>query len=371
MAQVVQPDDRDAGLLHQLAEGVGDDVGAQEVTALPREHQAAPLPGLTPRSPLGFLDDLVVAQDLHGERVDRHDARAGGRLRHPKPRAPVPLGDLPSDDDVRAVQVNVAPVHADGLASPHAGEGDEVEEGVQTMVGGGVEEDTDVLRLPDGAARGAVLRELDLHRRVPGDEAALHRTVQGRTQGAVHVLDRGRRRRAEPVAEQVGVESVDVVGAQILQPVVPQRGGEVAADVHRVAATRRVPEVALGGQPLLEVLRDRERAVLPHAGLLSGDLRVQRLLCVSLGGEAGARHLSPRSIGTPSRVDDEPPQAAAAMRQELTVCVPWTSGGVTLPHGAPLHRCTPTRSSSGAVGTRMSLPSRTTGVGQLSVRISS
>nr|WP_240899578.1 hypothetical protein [Kineococcus indalonis] len=369
--QVVQPDDRHPGRLDELAEGVRDDVGPQQIAVLPGEDQPVLDPRLPPRGALGLLHHPVAPQDVDGQRVDGHHPRAGRRLRRPQPRAVVPFGDLPRHDDVGALEVDVAPVQPDRLAAAHAGEGDEVEERGEAVLGSGVEERGDVARLPHGTARGPVLRQLDLHRGVEGEKAALDGGVQRRSQGAVHVLDGRRARAAVAAVEQVGVQGVEVVGAQVLQPVVPQRRGQVAPDVHRVAAPGGFAQVALAGQPLLEVLGDGEGAVLPQPGLLAGDLGVQGLLRLALGGETRAGALPALPVGAATGVDDETPRPAAAVRQQLAVGVARAGGDVPLPHGAPLHRRTPTRSSSGAVGTRMSLPSRTTGVGQLSVRISS
>jgi len=68
------------------------------------------------------------------------------------PRSVVAFGDLPRDDDVREVEVDVRPVEADGFTAAHAREGDEVEERVQPVLLGRLEERRDLLWFPHGAA---------------------------------------------------------------------------------------------------------------------------------------------------------------------------------------------------------------------------
>ena len=60
-----------------------------------------------------------------------------------------------------------------------------------------------------------------------------------------------------------------------------------------------------------------------------------------------------------------------SVRREGAVRVARAGPGVALRDGAVFHRCTWTSSSSGALGMRMSLPSRSTGVGHLPRRMSS
>jgi energy-coupling factor transporter ATP-binding protein EcfA2 len=93
-------------------------------------------------------------------------------------------------------------------------------------------------------------------------------------------------------------------------------------------------------------------------------LLLQRALGCTPGRIPGLARLQPRAITVAAVFEPVSSAALAPMGRERAVRFTGTVSGVTLHHGAVLHRETPTRSSNGALGTRISLPSSRIGVGQ-------
>jgi hypothetical protein len=152
MPKVVQPDRREVSLPHQHLEVPGDEFWVQGGSVRSRKHQGPRSPSLTRGAPLQVLCLPVRTQHRHGPLIERHQTLAPSlRLGHRG--AVAELHDLAGDDDLPVLEVDVDPRQSDGLASAQPAEGDEVEQGVEPVVGDGVEEGSGLGRCPDGHHR--------------------------------------------------------------------------------------------------------------------------------------------------------------------------------------------------------------------------
>ena len=161
-----------------------------------------------------------------------------------------------------------------------------------------------------------------------------------------------------------------MVGSELEQSDVAEPGAEVEVDGIAVAGDCLRPQVVLSLEPGIQVVTQGQRM---HGHVTGEELR-SFPKCNSrsgLGGKAALADLLSFPVAAPAEIDDVRPSAAAAVRQVRAVRCSWANSEVTLVDRTVLHLETPTSSSKGAVGIRMSLPRCSTGVGQRSVRISS
>lgn len=183
--------------------------------------------------------------------------------------------------------------------------------------------------------------------------------------------DRARRERVSTLAGgDSGVHAVQMLGAQLDQTDGPKVRLEVQAHDVAVEHDRLGLEGVLAREPGIEVLANAD----------AGDVDVDHqsahgLLKGALGG-GPCRETRLARLHSPARavsaVLQHPlPRALAPVRRKGAVLVARAGSRVALGNGAVLHRWTWTSSRSGALGMRMSLPSRSTGVGHLPRRMSS
>ena len=129
-------------------------------------------------------------------------------------------------------------------------------------------------------------------------------------------------------------------------------------------------ERTLSTEPSLEILTEGE-PVNAHVGHENANRLLQCCLSLGLRVEAAPGRLKALAVAVAAVFEHVSPLATAAVRCVAAALCTRTCGRVALVDGAVLQRDTLTRSSSGAEGTRMSLPSRSTGVGHLPQRMSS
>src|ERR1035437_4110530 len=175
--------------------------------------------------------------------------------------------------------------------------------------------------------------------------------------------DRARAHRtAAPPEGDRRVHPVQVVSSQLPQSDLAQVGHQVV--IREVAVQGYGPRLqrVLSCQPRLQVLPDGHAdADVDHE---RANELLQRALGCTPGRIPGLARLQPRAITVAAVLERVSPAALAPMGRERAVLIAGTVSGVTLDHSSVLHRETPTRSSNGALGTRISLPSSRIGVGQ-------
>nr|WP_251060565.1 hypothetical protein [Streptomyces sp. ISL-100] len=194
VAQVVQPDAAQAGLVDQGAEQFRDVVGPQRLAVLAGEGESVVGVRLAPRLTLLVLPQLVSDKRAHRDLVEVYDAvltgrclglaerdaevsgiavRARGRLL----LVLLPSGfldDLLPHHDDAAGEVDVVPAQAHGLTAAEAGTGDDFEHGAEAMDTDRIEELAQLGRLPRlhvGALRG---RKVNILSCVERDHAAAY-----------------------------------------------------------------------------------------------------------------------------------------------------------------------------------------------------
>ncbi|MEX2290936.1 MAG: hypothetical protein WD794_11500 [Mycobacteriales bacterium] len=148
MAKIMKADGRQVSVPDQPLEPAGDRSWVQRAAVLSREHQAAVHPALAPGGAFGALPVLVLAEHLGGVGVQGHDARAAIGLGGSAFGLPAELDDLFADRHGAAFEVHVGPGQSDGLAAAQTAEGHEVEQWVEPVVPGVVEEPARLLGCP-------------------------------------------------------------------------------------------------------------------------------------------------------------------------------------------------------------------------------
>nr|WP_232320601.1 hypothetical protein [Herbidospora daliensis] len=146
--EVVKPDRRKAGLVGQLLEELAHPRGVQLGAVLSCEDPAGLLPRLAPLQPLGVLPCPVGLQYGRRASVEGDRAVGGVGLRGALLELPAELDELLGDRERALVEVDVDPADAARLAAAKPPEGDQVEQGVQPVLGRVVEERAELAGRP-------------------------------------------------------------------------------------------------------------------------------------------------------------------------------------------------------------------------------
>src|SRR5262249_28653447 len=120
VAQVVEPDRWDVDLAEEQPEAATGVAGVDRGAVFADEHVAGVLPGLAGGDAAGALLGLsepVLTQDLDGVLVEGDGARASGGFGWPSDDPVAGGGAVTDDEQYPAVEVEVGPAQATGLAA--------------------------------------------------------------------------------------------------------------------------------------------------------------------------------------------------------------------------------------------------------------
>ena len=220
------------------------------------------------------------------------------------------------------VQVGVGPLLPACLAPPQAAEGDQVEQGVQAVLGDVVEEGAGLLRRPDHHGRRLLAGALPVrdpflgpHQRL-GSLAGLQLDVGGRVEGDELLGDRGVQRGAQGGADALaGGRAGDAAEGRHL--------GDGC--LHRLAAGTVLARPSRGSGQLVDRARGVRRS-LPAISTLASAMAVEHLRQV-----ADAQTVEPVVPDAGLEVDADVGLVAADGRTCASSCPPATGPAIRRP----------------------------------------
>ncbi len=276
------------------------------------------------------------------------------------------LHHLLPDGNEFVVEIYIDPSQAHHFASAETGQRDEIVKEDEPVVLCRIQELAELLIRPDRDRLPIFYRHLYLECGVEGHQPAAHGRVERRPKRGVDAAD-GRGGELSTVSlRDLRDHLVDMCRRKISEPQMAKVGDEVKVDVLSVGLLGARPKCALTFEPLFEIVgHDDPMAgnVRPSSG---GEYVTERGSGLSPAGEPSASNLTPLASRASPSVQDVFPRSATPVRLELALRPPGALSDMSLPDGSFLHDCFGGRQTSvksGALGIRISRPSRSTGVG--------